>query len=130
MHMAAGMYVKVPEELAESLAEDGFRMAGVARGIELYAETILAASANLVTVFVGRHEIARFVAHLLAPLRGGNRRTPDGLRIVVERGGQRVAIALAHEGFSDAGPPQALVHGMTALLEALAETENDRSAVG
>ena len=28
MHMAVGMYVKVPEEVAKSLAEDGFRMAG------------------------------------------------------------------------------------------------------
>ena len=73
MHMAVGMYVKVPEEVAKSLAEDGFRMAGAERGIELYAETILAASANMVTVFAGRHEIARFTAHLLAQRRGRSR---------------------------------------------------------
>jgi hypothetical protein len=128
MHMAVGMYVKVPEEVAKSLAEDGFRMAGAERGIELYAETILAASANLVTVFVGRHEIARFIGHLLAPLRGRSR-APQGLRIVVERGGQRVAITLEHEGFTDAGPPAGLVDGMTALLEALAEPKEHRSAL-
>ena len=128
MHMAVGMYVKVPEEVAKSLAEDGFRMAGAERGIELYAETILAASANLVTVFVARHDIARFIGHLLAPLRGRGR-TPQGMRIVVERGGQRVAITLEHEGFAGAEPPPGLVHGMTALLEALAEPEEHRSAV-
>jgi hypothetical protein len=46
--MAVGMYVKVPEQAAKSRAGDGSRMAGAKRGIELYSETILAASANLV----------------------------------------------------------------------------------
>lgn len=128
MHMPVGMYVKVPEEVAKSLAEDGFRMAGAERGVELYAETILAASANLVTVFVGRHEIARFIGHLFSPLRGRSR-APRGMRIVVERGGQRVGITLEHEGFTGDGPPPELVRGMTALLEALAESGDRRSAV-
>lgn len=122
------MYVKVPEEVAKSLAEDGFRMAGAERGIELSVETLLAASANLVTVFVGRHEIARFIAHLMARL-GGRGHTAQGVRIVVERGGQRLAITLEHEGFDGAGPPPGLVQGMTALLEALAEPEEHRSVV-
>jgi len=55
--MTTGMYVKVPEPLAESLTEDGFRIAGTERGIELYvnaAGMLLGASANLVTFAVAR----------------------------------------------------------------------------
>jgi hypothetical protein len=129
MHMTMGMYVEVPEEMAKSLADDGFRMAGNERGIELYVETLLAASANMVTVFVGRHEIARFIAHLWARLRGRDRHGADGLRIVVERGSQRVVITLEHEGFDEGEPPPALVKGMTALLEALADPGDRRKAV-
>ena len=38
MHMPVGMYVKVAEEVAKSLAEDGFRMTGAERGAEALAE--------------------------------------------------------------------------------------------
>jgi hypothetical protein len=125
------MYVKVPGPLGESLAEDGFRIVGNERGIELYvngAEMLLGATANLVTVLVGRHEISRFIIHLWASARG---RKPihsahqDGMTAVVERGGRRVAITLEHEGFDDAGPPKTLVRGMSALLEALADLDAD-----
>lgn len=64
--MTAGMYVKVPEDLADCLADDGFRVAGTERG----AETLLADSANLVTVLVGSQKISRFVGHLWTSMRG------------------------------------------------------------
>lgn len=66
--MAASVYVKVPEDLADRLAEDGFRIAGTERGVELLADT-----ANLVTVQLGSHEISRFVGHLWAPWRSAVR---------------------------------------------------------
>jgi hypothetical protein len=119
------MYVKVPEPLAESLAADGFRVAGPERGIELYAETFLAASANLVTILVARHEISRFVAHVWACAR---RRAPaqrHSLTVVLEQDDRRLAITLEHEGFGDDAPPQAAVRGLAALVEALAEPDED-----
>ncbi len=115
------MYVKVPEELADSLADDGFRLAGTERGVELYAETLLTTSANLVTVLVGSHEISRFIRHLWASAR---HRAP-GSKVVLERGGRRMAITLEHEGFGPDGPPETVMHGMTALLEALGEPAQD-----
>lgn len=121
MAMTAGMYVKVPEDLADSLADDGFRLAGTERGVELYAETLLTTSANLVTVLVGSHEISRFIKHLWASAR---HRAP-GSKVVLERGGRRMAITFEHEGFGTDGPPATVVHGMTALLEALAEPDQD-----
>ena len=51
--MALGFYVKVPEALADSLVEDGFRPAGTVRGADVYLGAALAASANLVTILVG-----------------------------------------------------------------------------
>jgi hypothetical protein len=91
--MASGMYVRVPRGLADSLEEDGFRMAGTERGIEVYAnatEMVLGASADLVTVFVGRHEISRFIAHIWAL---AHRRKPiqqHDMTVLVERDGRRV----------------------------------------
>jgi len=46
--------------------------------------------------------------------------------VVIEHGDRRVAITLDHEGFGEDGPPQAVVRGMTCLLEALAELDEDR----
>jgi len=84
------------------------------------------AGANLVTIFVGRHEIAKFVARLWAAARGRAAiRTHDSM-VVIEHGDRRVAITLDHEGFGEDGPPQAVVRGMTCLLEALAELDEDR----
>jgi hypothetical protein len=117
--MVAGTYVNVPEPLSESLVEDGFREVGVQRGID--AGGLLAASANLVTIFVGRHEIARFIAHLWA---SASRRAPvrrHESMMVIQHDDRRVAITLEHEGFGDEGPPRAVVRGLTSLLEALTE---------
>lgn len=61
--MAAGGYVVVSQKLADTLIADGFRKDGFRHGVPL---TALSAAANLVSVFVARHEIARFVAHLWA----------------------------------------------------------------
>jgi len=66
--MVAGVYVEVPEQLADSLITDGFRRSGFRRGIDPLSA--ISAGANLVTIFVARHEIARFVAHLWAAARG------------------------------------------------------------
>jgi len=120
--MAAGAYVNVPEPLGESLADDGFRRAGVERGID--AGWALSADANLVTIFVGRHEIARFIAHLWASARGPRVRAAPhqhDLMVVIQHDNRRVAITVEHEGFGDDRPPRAVVRGMTSLLEALAE---------
>jgi hypothetical protein len=62
--MVAGAYVNVPEGLGESLISDGFRKAGVERGVDV--GWALSAGANVITIFVARHEIARFIAHLWA----------------------------------------------------------------
>jgi len=121
--MAVGVYVNVPEPLADSLARESFRKAGIKRGID--PGWALAAGANLVTIFVGRHEIAKFVARLWAAARGRAAiRTHDSM-VVIEHGDRRVAITLDHEGFGEDGPPQAVVRGMTCLLEALAELDED-----
>jgi hypothetical protein len=124
--MAVGVYVNVTEPLADSLARDGFRQAGIKRGID--PGWALAAGANLVTIFIGRHEIAQFVGRLWAAARGRPAiRTHDSM-VVIEDGDRRVAITLEHEGFGEDGPPQAVLRGMTSLLEALAELEEDRPA--
>jgi hypothetical protein len=126
--MTVGMYVKVPEPLAESLAEDGFREVGPERGIELYvndAAMLVGTAANLVTVLVGRHEISRFVRHLWASARGHKPIRQEGMTVVLQRGSQRVAITLQHEGFDGEEPPRTVVHGMSALLEALADPDAD-----
>lgn len=119
--MADGVYVKVPKDLADRLAEDAFREAGTERGIE----PVLSDAANLVTVLVGSQEISRFVAHLWAAVRHRRNSASPGVKLVVEREGRRVAITLEHEGFGDNGPPAKVVHGMAALLTAL--TDNDTS---
>lgn len=62
--MAAGGYVVVSQKLADTLIADGFRKDGFRHGVDPL--TTLSAGANLVRVFVARHEIARFVAHLWA----------------------------------------------------------------
>ena len=46
--MVAGAYVNVPEELGESLIIDGFRKAGVERGVDV--GWALSAGANAVTI--------------------------------------------------------------------------------
>jgi hypothetical protein len=127
--MATGVYVTVPEDLANCLADDGFRRTGAKRGIE----TVLADGANLVTVLVGSHEITRFARHLWTFAR---RREPapdsptseapgtsggSGAKVIVEGGGRRVVIILEQEGFGDAGPPEKVVQGMAALVQALSE---------
>jgi hypothetical protein len=117
--MAAGFYVQIPPDLADCLAEDGFRIVGPPRGIE----TLLADSANLVTVLVGSHEISRFIRHLWASMRR-NKATPEsGAKVTIEHNGRRVAVTLEHEGFGDDGPPQTVIAGMTALFEALSKPE-------
>lgn len=119
--MADGVYVKVPKDLADCLVEDGFRESGTERGIE----SVLSDVANLVTVTVGSQEISRFVAHLWATVRRRRNSASPGVKLIVERGGRRVAITLEHEGFGDSGPPEKVVRGMTALLTAL--SDNDTS---
>lgn len=111
------MYVKVPGDLANCLADDGFRVAGTERG----AETLLADSANLVTVLVGSHEISRFVGHLWASIRGRRNSRDGGVKVIVENKGRRLALTLEYDGFGDDGPPEKVVRGMTALFEALAD---------
>lgn len=123
--MATGVYVAVPEDLANCLIDDGFTVAGNKRG----AENLIADSANLVTVLVGSHEIARFVRHLWAsaPRRratsDSNTAAVSNASVTVERDGRRVTITLQQEGFGDAGPPEQMVKGMTAMLQALSELD-------
>lgn len=114
--MGAGFYIKVQRDLADSLADDGFRLAGTERG----AETLLADSANLVTVVVGSHEISRFVKHLWTAVRG-RRNSRGTAKVVVENHGRRISLTLEHEGFGDDGPPEKLAHGMTALIASLSD---------
>lgn len=117
--MAAGFYVKVPEDLADCLAADGFRAAGTERGVE----TLLADSANLVTVLVGSHEISRFARHLWASARGRRNSPHSGVKVIVEHDGRRVALTLEHDGFGDDGPPEKVVRGMTTLFGALSDPD-------
>jgi hypothetical protein len=115
--MADGAYVKVPRDLADRLVEDDFREAGTERGID----SVLADSANLVTVLVGSHEISRFVGHLWTTIRLRRNSPSPGVKVIVERGGRRVVLTLEHEGFGDDGPPEKVVRGMSALLTSLAD---------
>jgi len=116
--MATGVYVTVQKDLANCLIDDGFAGAGNKRG----AENLIADSANLVTVLVGSHEIARFVGHLWASARR-RRATSDSsttavsnASVTVERDGRRVTITLEQEGFGEAGPPEKVVAGMAACF--------------
>jgi hypothetical protein len=124
--MATGVYVTVPEDLANHLIDDGFTPTGRKRGIE----TVLADSANLVTVLVGSHEIKRFVQHLWTSARSraaasdSEATAASEARVIIERDGWRVAITLQQNGFGDAGPPEKVVQGMTALLQALYEPDS------
>jgi len=124
--MTAGLYVNVHGPLADSLIRDGFRQAGIKRGID--PGWALAAGANLVTIFVSRHEIAQFVVRLWAAARGRPAIRAHDSMVIIEHGDRRVAITLEHEGFGQEGPPQAVVRGMTSLLEALAELDENRPA--
>jgi hypothetical protein len=124
--MASGVYVAVPKDLANCLIDDGFSPAGAKRGIE----NVLADSANLVTVLVGSHEITRFVQHLWTSARRRGTGSDSGAtvvseaRVIIERDGRRMAITLQQEGFGDAGPPEKVVQGMAALLQALSEPDS------
>lgn len=117
--MVDGVYVRVPKDLADYLAEDGFRSAGIERGIE----TVLTDSANLVTVLVGSHEISRFIGHLWAAVRHRRKSVNSGVKVIVERDGRRLAITLEHEGFGDEPPPEEVVRGMTAFLAVLSDRD-------
>ena len=85
--MAGGVYVNVPEPLADSLVGEGFRRAGINRGID--PGWALAAGANLVTIFVSRHEIAEFVARLWAAARGRAAIHTHDSMVVIENGNRR-----------------------------------------
>lgn len=76
--MADGVYVKVPKDLADCLVDDGFRSAGIERGID----SVLADGANLVTVLVGSHEISRFVGQLWAAMRRRGNSPAPGLKVI------------------------------------------------
>jgi hypothetical protein len=115
--MGAGFYIKVPGDLANRLADDGFRLPGAERGVEV----LLADSANLVTVLVGSHEISRFVRHLWAAVRGRRNSRGGTVKVVVENKGRTVSLTLEHEGFGDEGPPEKLAHGMTVLFTSLSD---------
>jgi hypothetical protein len=125
--MVAGVYVEVPEQLADSLITDGFRRSGFRRGIDPVAA--ISARANLVTIFVARHEIARFVAHLWAAARGRAANRDHESMGVFEHRGRRVTISLDHEGSGDGGAPQEMARGMTGPLEARAELDRDQQGV-
>jgi hypothetical protein len=122
--MADSVYVKVPKDLADCLAEDDFRSSGPERGIE----TALADGANLVTVLVGGHEVARFVRHLWATVRRRRNSPSPAVKLVVERGGRRIAITLEHDGFGDDGPPEKMIRGMADFLTALSESDAPRKS--
>jgi hypothetical protein len=119
--MGTGVYVTVSEDLANRLLDDGFSQAGGKRG----AGTVLADGANLVTVLVGSHEITRLVRHLWMSAHRRGAAFDSGAsaisetRVIIERDGRRVSIALQQEGFGDDGPPEKVVQGMSALLQAL-----------
>jgi hypothetical protein len=123
--MATGIYVRVPEELANRLLDDGFTSTGNKRGVA----DIMANAANLVTILVGSHEIAPFVQHLWAAARHQADASDSGknavseTKVIIERDGKRLAITLEQEGFGDGGPPETVVRGMTALLQALSEPD-------
>jgi hypothetical protein len=122
--MVAGVYVEVPEQLADSLIRDGFRRSGFRRGIDPVAA--ISAGANLVTIFVARHGIARFVAHLWAAARGRAANRDHELMVVFEHRDRRVTISLDHEGSGDGGSPPEVVRGMTGPLDARAELDRDQ----
>ena len=91
--MAGGVYVNVPEPLADSLVGEGFRRAGIKRGID--PGWALAAGANLVTIFASRHEIAEFVARLWAAARGRAAIHTHDSMVAIENGNRRAAITAA-----------------------------------
>jgi hypothetical protein len=122
--MAPGGYVVVPQKLADTLIADGFRKGGFRRGVDPL--TALSAGANLVSIFVARHEIARFAAHLWAAARGHAANREHDSMVAFEHRGRRVAIWIDHEGFGDDGPPPEVVRGMTPLLEAMTDFDRDQ----
>jgi hypothetical protein len=65
--MAAGVYVEVPEELADLLEDDDFVVAGSPRGAgadALIAVSAAGAGASVATILLVRHDIHRFIGHL------------------------------------------------------------------
>jgi hypothetical protein len=122
--MVASVYVEVPGQLADTLAADACRESGFRRGIDPH--TAISAEANLVTIFVARHEIVRFVEHLWAAARGRTADREHDSTVAFEHRGRRVATSLDREGFGDDGPPLKVVHGVTGLLEVLTELDQDQ----
>jgi hypothetical protein len=111
--------VQISRDLADALADDGFRVAGAERG----AEALLGDSANLVTVLVGSQQISEFVRHLWKSAHRGKPTPETGQKVIIEHDGRRIALTLEHDGFGDDGPPQTLVAGMASLFKALSELE-------
>jgi hypothetical protein len=114
--MAGSVYVDVPEELAERLVDDGFRRAGVERGADLVntVESATGFGADLVTILLARYQIPLFIRRLFGKGRDSER---HNAKIVIEMDGRRMMVAVEY----DDEPPDVMVRGMTALLEALTD---------
>jgi hypothetical protein len=125
--MAVGFYVSVPEDLAESLVNDGFRRSGPVRGVADDVFGALAAGANLTTVLVGAHEIGRLARHLWVAARRRTHNDTHVTTVVIEDDRRRVAISLEHQGFEGDEPPEDAVEGMVALIKALAPRSPGRT---
>ncbi|MDN3355816.1 hypothetical protein [Actinomadura sp. DC4] len=117
--MATGVYIDVPQDLADLLAEDGFRRAGVKRGVEVVdaVQIGVGLGANLVTILLAKYQIPQFVKHWWNFARGGGPAERRSVKITFEADGEPAALTFEHE--HDGPPPEVVVRAMIACLESL-----------
>jgi hypothetical protein len=125
--MVASMYVGVPQELADHLVEDGFRVAGVKRGVDLVEVTQVATGlgANFVTILLARYQIPTFVRRLWKSARRGTTTGRIGAQVVIELEGERTAITFEHQHTGDDEPPEVLFAALAAFFEKLVDSPTD-----
>jgi hypothetical protein len=125
--MASGVYVQVPQDLADILKDDDFVVAGGTWGAASDALIVVGTSvgigAQLTTVLLARHDLARFVRHVWA----WTTRRRDGadreLEIRIKVGTGSLTLTCRAEGLSPETATQMITTVLTPALTQLANPD-------